>query len=87
MSIRRGEDGDGYIRQYPRFAHWIVTCIACGRRGHRPDMPPNDDPDFHGENLRQYFQPLELDGTGLCDQCLHAAEGATELAADERATQ
>ena len=72
MSIRRGEDGEDYIRQYPRFAHWIVTCMACGRRGHKPEMPPNDDPDFHGENLRQYFQPLQLDGDGLCEQCSRA---------------
>jgi hypothetical protein len=35
-------------------------------------MPPNDDPDFHGENLRQYFQSLHLDPDGLCDQCSHA---------------
>ena len=32
-------------------------------------MPPNDDPDFHGENLRQYFLPLALDSDGLCEQC------------------
>ena len=69
MAIRRREDGEDYLRQYPRFSHWIHTCLACGRRGHKPDMPPNDDPDFHGENLRQYFLPLALDSDGLCEQC------------------
>jgi hypothetical protein len=39
-------------------------------------MRPNDDPDFHGENLRQYFQRLHLDRDGLCDQCSHAQKSS-----------
>jgi hypothetical protein len=86
MSIRRREDGGDYIRQYPRFAHWIVTCMACGRRGHNVDMPPNDDPDFHGENLRQFFQPLALDSDGLCEQCSSAQHEAAEVNISEQTT-
>ncbi|NOT65350.1 MAG: hypothetical protein HOP06_04845 [Methylotenera sp.] len=62
-------DGDGYLRMHPNLLKWINQCIACGRKGYKPEMPVNDDPKFNGQNLRRYFEPLSTNDIGLCQQC------------------
>ena len=70
----RFRDADEYLQMYPRFLKWINQCSACGAKGYKPDMPPNDEPRFTGQNLRRYFKPLDVDANGLCEQCAsHAA--------------
>ena len=61
--------GEEYLAMYPHFHRWMNTCAACGHTGYKPEMPPNDDPAFKGQNLRKYFRPLALNDAGLCEQC------------------
>ena len=61
--------GDDYLAKYPRFLKWMNQCVACGRKGYKPEMPPNDDPKFTGQNLRSYFEPLAVNDVNLCTQC------------------
>ena len=55
--MRKRPSGDDYLATYPRFLKWMNQCVACGRKGYKPEMPPNDDPKFTGQNLRAYFEP------------------------------
>ncbi len=68
MGIRFA-DGEEYLRMYPRLLKWINVCTACGAKGYKPEMPPNNDPKFSGQNLRRYFKPLALNELGRCEQC------------------
>jgi hypothetical protein len=72
MSARYA-DGAGYLAMYPDLRRWINTCVCCQFSGYKPEMPPNDDPLFKGQNLRRYFSPLEVDAEGLCAQCSAAS--------------
>ena len=77
--MNRFSDGDGYLQMYPRFLKWINVCACCGRKGYKPEMPPNDDPRFSGQNLRRYFTPLALNRLGHCDQCAPHAEANVDI--------
>lgn len=67
--MRKRPSGDNYLATYPRFLKWMNQCGACGRKGYKPEMPPNDDPKFSGQNLRSYFEPLPVNDISLCAQC------------------
>ena len=67
--------GDDYLAQYPRFLKWMNQCVACGRKGHKPEMPPNDHPNFWGQTLRAYFEPLAVNDVSLCEQCAAHRKG------------
>ena len=71
------DKGEDYLRQYPKAKKWINTCICCGAKGYRPDMPEViTKRDGTGEYetcfaryLRKYFQPLAVDEHSLCEVC------------------
>jgi hypothetical protein len=67
----KGNEGEEYLQMYPtRTARWLNQCVACQRKGYKPDMPNEIYPGGAlASNLRRYFEPLELDEAGLCDQC------------------
>lgn len=65
----RYADGARYLAMYPDLRRWINSCVCCQCRGYKPEMPPNDDPFFKGQNLRRYFSSLDLNDEGLCAQC------------------
>jgi len=67
-------DGEGYLRQYPRLRKWISQCICCQAVGHRPDLPPDlltadGNRTMAADNLRRYFPPLAVDEFGRCEMC------------------
>lgn len=65
----RPTEGNEYLTMYPDLRRWINTCVCCQFQGYKPQMPPNDDPMFKGQNLRRYFKPLVLNEDGMCEQC------------------
>ena len=64
-------DGEKYLRMYPRpTGRWMNQCLSCQRKGYNPNMPKVIYPNTAlASNLRRYFEPLELDESGLCEQC------------------
>src|SRR5262249_5921335 len=78
-----GMSGEEYLHMYSReAAKWMNTCVACQRKGYRPDLP---NAIMHGtietaiaDNLRTHFQPLPLNQDGLCAEC-EAALGLRKL--------
>ena len=80
----RLSEGQFYLTMYPHFHRWMNVCIACHHQGYKPEMPPNDDPLFRGQNLRRYFLPLALDGDGLCEQCSAAFRGSPRIVTQEQ---
>jgi hypothetical protein len=69
--------GDSYLAHFPKFQRWINLCAACGRKGYKPEMPErigmNKD-GFGADTIRRFFEPLELDAEGRCEQCRFAGE-------------
>ena len=66
-----------YLKQYPKMAKWMNTCICCGSMGYNPDMPDKiTSRDGSGEyntvfsrNIKKYFSPLRVNDMGMCDIC------------------
>lgn len=75
--MNKKEESIAYIKQYPKLKKWINQCICCGGVGYNPTLPDiitsNDGngeyETFAAQNLRRYFQPLELNETGICKVC------------------
>jgi hypothetical protein len=65
--------GEDYARLYPGAARWIVRCIACGREGHDPEMPPDAR---YARALARYLDPLATDEQGYCDECKRVLDQA-----------
>jgi hypothetical protein len=67
-------DHEQYLRMYPKeTGRWMNQCVTCQRKGYKPDLPKTIYPDTAlASNLRRYFEPLELNELGLCEQCSEA---------------
>ena len=71
----KGNEGEEYLQMYRKQAErWMNQCVACQRKGHKPDMPDSIYPGVLASNLRRYFEPLELDEAGLCEQCRESVQ-------------
>jgi len=71
MSIRKNE-GQEYIRAFPKFKKWINECKVCHRQGYKPDMPDKItvvEGSYEVYFIKKYFEPLELNEDGICEQC------------------
>jgi len=50
----------------PRTRKWMIQCLGCRPWGYQHDAPKK----FFGRaHLERYFEPMNLDGRGLCEQC------------------
>ena len=49
---------------YPRYLRWINQCVACQRKGYKPHMPLELQP-----NIQRLFAALTLGSGGLYEQC------------------
>ncbi len=64
--------GNEYLTMYPKLRRWMNQCVACQRQGYKPEMPDDIYPGVAARNLRRFFEPLELDDNGFCEQCREA---------------
>jgi hypothetical protein len=56
-----------YERRFPEASRkWLVRCGGCARVGYRADTPSE------GNAFRRLAEQLDLDESGLCDQCSEA---------------
>jgi len=81
-------DGESYLASFPKLNRWINRCVACGRVGHKPELPEHvGQPHFNlgASTLRRLFEPLEVDENGVCDQCQLANERLKANAPDQQA--
>jgi hypothetical protein len=63
-------DGELYLAMYPRLARrWMNQCVVCQRKGYKPGMPDQIGIGVAANNLRRFFDPLNLSEDGRCDQC------------------
>lgn len=59
-----------YLEMYPNLKKkWINQCIICQREGYKLSLPENIHPGIAAQNIRKYFEPLDIDENGLCDLC------------------
>lgn len=70
--MKRQRDIDMYTEMYPRARRWLNQCVACQRTGYKPDLPEQIGQGVMASHLREYYQPLALDESGLCDMCAAA---------------
>ena len=74
--MKRGKSrADLYLSMYPDLHRWLNACVACGRRGYKPDLPENIYPHFNvaATNLRAMFEELAVDENGMCSVCADAS--------------
>jgi len=71
---RAKSETDLYLSMYPGLHRWVNVCVACGRRGYKPELSENIYPHFNvaAQNLRAMFEALPLNDTGICDACADA---------------
>lgn len=66
----KSAEGEIYLKSYPELERrWINQCVACQRKGYKPSMPRIIYPGYAAQNLRRYFDPLDVDELSLCEQC------------------
>ena len=65
----RHNEGEAYLAQYPRLRRWIHQCVACQRVGYRSDLPEQIGISVAAQNIRRYFEQLDLDDRGFCEEC------------------
>ena len=68
-------EADLYLQEYPRLLKWINQCVACQHKGYKPELPEELPPGFAAQNLRKYFDELQLNENGLCPQCAGTSLG------------
>ncbi len=61
-----------YLQQYPHLRKWINQCVVCQREGYMPEMPEDIHPGVAAQNLRKYFDELEVNEVSICDLCENA---------------
>jgi len=49
-----------------RTRKWLVQCVVCQTIGYRADAPKQFFGRYH---LIKYFKPIQLDSTGVCEDC------------------
>jgi hypothetical protein len=73
--MKKRLDDAAYLAKLPKLQRWIHRCIACGKYGHKPDMPKQIGRGvFAHVNIEKRFPLLILEKDGLCEQCRHAKE-------------
>jgi hypothetical protein len=67
----KGSNGEMYLEMYwTKAKRWINQCVICQRKGYKPEMPiESSNGSLLFSNIRQYFEPLQLDDSSLCEQC------------------
>jgi hypothetical protein len=56
------------LRDHPKFARWIVPCVACQRPGYLAKLPEEIDKQGTAAEVRRLFRPLSAD-TFACQRC------------------
>lgn len=64
--MKKGNEGERYLEQYPPFKKWINQCVVCQIKGIKASMP---DEQVGHKNLKKFFMVLELDDLGRCSSC------------------
>lgn len=65
-------NGEEYIKQFPKLKKWINECICCHCKGYKPDLPDKItvvDGSMEVYFIKKYFKPLKVNDKGLCDVC------------------
>jgi hypothetical protein len=61
---------------HPGTRKWMIQCTGCRRWGYRPDAPRQ----FFGRPLlEKYFEELQLNANGVCQQCRNAAQASPQV--------
>ena len=81
--MKNTDKGEDYLREFPKMKKWINTCLCCGARGYRPDMPDvitigGEKKTIFADRIRKYFDPLEVDRYGRCEICAKLMERKKE---------
>lgn len=75
--MNKKDKGLEYLKVYPQLKKWINTCIICGSIGYNPELPEvlsrssrmGEHWTAAAQNIRKYFQPLQVNELSICDVC------------------
>jgi len=67
--MTRRSDKEEYYRSYPHIKKWINQCVICQAEGYKPKLPNKIEPGLMAENIRLYWNELELNDTSICVHC------------------
>ena len=63
------DNKENYIKQYPEINKWLNQCIICQTQGYKPNLPDKIYPGFLADNIRRFYNVLEVDEIGICTDC------------------
>ena len=70
--MKKEDQGESYINQFPQLKKWINECICCHKKGYKPNMPDKifaNDFSLEVYFIKKYYKPLVLNEEGLCEVC------------------
>ena len=62
-------DKDRYLKQYPEINKWLNQCVICQTQGYKPNLPDKIYPGYLADNIKLFFNVLEIDEIGICKDC------------------
>lgn len=71
MSIKT--DNLRYLQLNPLAWKWLNRCAACGRLGHKENLPERVGHGMGTGEIRRRFPQLVLNRVGLCSECASKA--------------
>jgi len=69
---RKNNQGEEYLKAFPKFKKWINECNCCHCKGYDPNIPDQINPvegSMGSYFIKKYFHPLSLNENGLCHIC------------------
>ena len=67
--MNRTKDKNLYLKSYPEINKWLNTCVVCQSTGYKPELPNSIPPGQLAQNIRKYWNELEVNDIGICVQC------------------
>lgn len=65
-----GRDKEEYLNAFPRHRRFLNQCVVCQETGYDPEKMKTKQGKCFQAHIREYFHPLEVDGGGVCSDCV-----------------
>lgn len=63
------KDREIYLRQYPEVKKWLNQCVIYQEIGYKKEMPNKIGVGVLAENIRKYWNVLDVNDISICEQC------------------
>jgi hypothetical protein len=59
-----------YTKMYPEIKKWLNECMICHSIGYKPEMPENIYPGMLAQNIKKFYNQLNVNELNICDECV-----------------